>query len=480
MLNSKLISLIRTFSKEEFKSFGDFVQSPFFNREKILTELYDLLKKHFPDFLGKEFEKEMIFKNLFPGKKFNDSVMRNTFSKMLTLAEQFLSVKSFMDDDFQSRLFLLRELKSKRQDKLFVKHHSETAGKVDESSFKDSDYFFNKFLLEELSEEFKKSADSFIPLMNDSKYRSFDHLTDSHIINILKANTSIINSNKNFFGEKYNFIFQEEMENYLNKHPEKLYENVYMNYYFNCFKLFETDDETYFYNLLGIFALKFRELRLIDKKNILTILTNYCYNKINNGELKFIKEQFRLYKLTIEEKIYKGDKTFFPHILFMNIVVCGLEAGEFKWIEGFIKNHNEELKNEHKENIFNFSYALFHYWKKNFDESIKFASEVKTADLSYKHQIKSLYLKIYFDLNEDRPFYSHVDSYKHFVNNDKLLPGENKNYILNYIQLTKKLFDLKNNVNSTETDTQLLKKKILSHKALINKTWLLKKIAERS
>lgn len=45
MLNVKFIEIIKTFSKEEFKAFGLFLNSPYYNSEKLPLKLYDLLKK---------------------------------------------------------------------------------------------------------------------------------------------------------------------------------------------------------------------------------------------------------------------------------------------------------------------------------------------------------------------------------------------------------------------------------------------------
>lgn len=475
MIKSKLISLLGEFSKNEIRAFGDFVRSPFFNNENVLRDLYLILWKEHPSFSGKNFTKENVFGNLFPGKKYNDSVLRNTFSKMMTLTEKFLAVKNFTSDQFTYKLFLLNELKSKQQEKLFIKHKSELDDVLEKHSH-DEEYFYRKYLIESLAEEFQRITKTKITFLNKKFVNTFDLLSNSFVTALLKVNTSIINSNKNFFGEKFNSIFLDEIESYLNKNPSKLNDNIYIKYYFNSIKLFETDDEKCFFNLREILDNCRDKLNNSDIRNIQTILTNYCYYKINKGELKFIPEQFRLFKFIIETGSYKGDRNFLSHILFMNVVTCGLEAGEFEWVEKFINEYNNELKAEHRENMINFSFALFYYWKNDYSRSIDYASRITTDDLSYKHQIKSLYLKIYFDLNEVQPFYSHIDAYKHFVNNDKQLPEENKNYILNYINYTKRLFELRNDPEKIKFKMDSLRKEVYENKSIINKLWLLRRI----
>ena len=478
MIKSKLISLLKTFSKQEFRCLGDFVKSPYFNKEKVLIELYNILKKHYPDFSPEGFTREIIYESLFPGKKFNDAILRNTFSKFLKLAGKFLSVHNFDKSEYHSRLFLLEELKARKQEGLFVKYWSEAESLLEEDPIKNEDYFLKKYTLENLYNEFRKITKNYMVFTDKDEADSYEYLLNSFLTSILKVNATIINSNKNFFGENHSFILLDEVENYLKKNPRRLSSNVYLKYYYCSIKLFQTDEDKYFFELRDLISRNLDSFSISDKKNILTTLTNYCYYRINKGELKFVEEQFSLYKLNIEKKIYKGDRDFLSHILFMNVVTTGLDAGESEWVEDFIQRYCDELKNEHKNNMFNFSFALLQLRKRNYDRAIEFASRIVSDDLSYKHQLKSFYLKVYYELGEVQPFYSHVDSYKHFVKNDKLLSGDSREYIMNYISLSKKLFDLKNSPVQDKIEIQILTREIVQHKFLINKFWLLNKVKE--
>src|SRR5437016_321318 len=93
MEKSKLTEVFKTFSKDEIKSFNDFVKSPFFNKEKVLIKLAGYLQRLHPAYNFPGIEKERVFTFLYPGKKFNDGLMRNITSDLLALAEKFLAVK---------------------------------------------------------------------------------------------------------------------------------------------------------------------------------------------------------------------------------------------------------------------------------------------------------------------------------------------------------------------------------------------------
>lgn len=476
LIKTKLIELIKSFSAKEFKEFGDFVNSPYFNKEKVLISLYYELKKNYPAFTGSNFSKENIYGSIFPSRKYNDAVFRNVSSKLLTLAEKFLSVQNFLSDDHNYNLSLIKQLKSKNQHKLFEKHFSSINKKLDDVKFKNEDYFSKRYLTESQTYIAGKNKKTSLSFFNENRIKQYDYLLNNLLMQILKANMSIINSNKNIFGRKTDFILLDEIDLYISKNPDLLNENIYLNYYFNSVKLFKSEKEENFNKLIAIVDKNLNHLETSDERDLMTILTNFCYYKINHGELKYKKDQFYLYKKNIETALYKADSSFIPHILFMNVVTCGLDANEFEWIENFIREYKDELREEHQENMYNFSLALFAYQKKDFDKAISFASKIISDEMSYKHQLKSLYLKIFFDINDVQPFYSHIDSYRHFLNNDKELKEENKILISNYILFSKKIFDLKNNPDSSGSDFHILKKEILSSVNVINKAWLLERI----
>jgi hypothetical protein len=119
MISSKAIDLVKTFSEDEFKKFGLFVSSPYFNKENIQVNFFDILKKYHPEFDNRNFVKEKVFRRLYPGKKYNDGVMRNILSKTLDLAENFISIQNLQSNEFNCSLALIRELSNRKIGNLF-------------------------------------------------------------------------------------------------------------------------------------------------------------------------------------------------------------------------------------------------------------------------------------------------------------------------------------------------------------------------
>jgi len=478
VISSKVIDLLKTFSKAEFKQFGLFVKSPFFNRESVIVRFYTILQKYYPNFDGKGFDKQKVHSNLYPGKVYSDAMIRNVLSGTLSLAENFLAITNYQKKIFDYNMSLLDELDFRRQQKLFERVEEETECLFADEKVKDENYYYKNFILENKKQNFKLNQKSSYSLDDKGLVKMTDHLTTFYLINLLKANTYIANANVNMFGFSYDPGLTELIENYLNNQADKYKDVTYIKYFYNAFKLAVTGREEYFYVLRDIIKNEFESLSKLDKKNIFTILTNYCYIKSNRGESKFTREQFNIYRENIEKGHYKGDLKFMTHLFYMNSTVTGLEAGELKWVENFINKYKNELDEKNRVNTYNFCCSLIYYHKKEFRKALETAALVKTDDLSYKHQLKSLYFKIYFDMNETELFYTHSDSYKHFISKEKFVSPSIQEAISNYLNFTKRLFDIKNNFEKKDFDFEELKKEVIANKSLINKLWILQKISE--
>src|SRR4030095_14538542 len=106
----KVIDLLKTFNKADFKRFGDFAASPFFNKLQNVTRFYDAIKEFYPDFSSSGFTKEVVFKTVFPGEAYNDGRFRALCSHLFSLAEKFLAYSRYSSDEVNLRLDIIKVL----------------------------------------------------------------------------------------------------------------------------------------------------------------------------------------------------------------------------------------------------------------------------------------------------------------------------------------------------------------------------------
>ena len=477
MIESKSIGLLRTFSEKEFKEFGLFLNSPFHNKDKVLLSLYRAIKKFYPRFESSWVTKEKIFAKIYPGKKFNDARMRNLLSNLLKRAEEFLVICKVKGDRFKVNSLLAEEFVRRDQRKLFEKKYDKLLLSMEGEIIHDRSYYERKNLLGLIELDHKNRYEKSDVKIDELKLEIYDSLRIYFLISAMYLETEISNSYLDRFSYGRNPEERKELERYLDVEAEQHNDIIYVKYYYNMYKLGRTQERKHYRELRDIIRGHYSKLNEIDKRNIFTALTNYCYYAANKGETDLQRDHFELYRENVDRGYYRMGK-YMTHITYFNTVITGLEVKEFKWVDEFIENYISELEEQRRDNAYSFCRALYFYHINNFDGALEMASKVVSDEMTYKHQLKSLYLKIYYDMNEIEPFYSNIDGYKHFINSERYVTAPTKPVFLNYINFAKKLFDIKNRIDEREYDFVKLKEEVINEKAMINKPWLLQKIRE--
>ena len=92
MQDIKLIILLKTLSKEEFRRLGKFLKSPFFNYSKPVLSLYEILKNYFPTFESPKLTQENISRKVYPNTTFNPNKFWQLTSKLTRIIEKFIVI----------------------------------------------------------------------------------------------------------------------------------------------------------------------------------------------------------------------------------------------------------------------------------------------------------------------------------------------------------------------------------------------------
>ncbi|MEO8666361.1 MAG: hypothetical protein ABI462_12780 [Ignavibacteria bacterium] len=121
MHKSSLLEIIRTFTQKELIKFDDFVNSPYFNKNKNVINLFIEIKKYAPDFAHNGLEKELLWEKIFPGKEYNYGIMKNLIFDLNKLAEQYIISMKFNEDEPLHSKYLLRGLFDRYMQDYFFK-----------------------------------------------------------------------------------------------------------------------------------------------------------------------------------------------------------------------------------------------------------------------------------------------------------------------------------------------------------------------
>ena len=113
MENLRLIKILSTLSQEEWKEFIKFVNSPYFNKGRNYSSLMKELKKFHPGFDSPKLTKEYLYKKIYKGKIYKETVMNTIISGLYSLAIDFLVQIDHMHKEFEKNIGLLYQLSSR-------------------------------------------------------------------------------------------------------------------------------------------------------------------------------------------------------------------------------------------------------------------------------------------------------------------------------------------------------------------------------
>lgn len=188
MHKSKSVALLSSFSRDEIKSFGDFLRSPFFNNNSRVVKLFEELKKAHPEYESRSISKENLYKKLFPGKAYNDQVIKNLNTELFKLEKDFLAHDMLGREPFEKSVMLLMNLTSRDAVQLFEKEAEsiETSARENRSKIKDIHLLLNRIEEEKFTNDLinNRQSEATVHILKAGEYLILYFLKNILRINI--------------------------------------------------------------------------------------------------------------------------------------------------------------------------------------------------------------------------------------------------------------------------------------------------------
>jgi hypothetical protein len=115
---------------------------PVFNKSGQIISLFKILKKKYPHFNG--LNKADIYKK-YSGKAYKDKNIRDLFSRILGLTEEFLAHTEFMKNSLLIKSYTMSRLAEKNLEKHFVNKTKEAELELSKEKVISEDYFLNQY-----------------------------------------------------------------------------------------------------------------------------------------------------------------------------------------------------------------------------------------------------------------------------------------------------------------------------------------------
>ncbi len=467
MLKSRLFDLLGSLNEAEFKKFGEYISSPYFNKSKVLIKLYSIYKKHYPEFSDEGFLKSKIFSKLFPGKPFNESLLRNYNSDLLALGEKFLSQVNFNRNGNNHYRHLLNELNIRGINSLFKSNYGTVMNLLDSSIIKDTMYHYDRYFIKQEKEQNSLNLKELSGEdMRDSEISIINFLF-SVMLEMYAYNINQIEVNK----IKYDFLILNELITLVESKKHLLDPVVLIHYY--RLMLHYTGKPVYF-DLLKRQAEEHSDLSGEENHfDTYICLINYVKKFKDMNSTETIRELFDLRKVMIEKYILEG-KNFISQNIFLSQVRSAIKLEYYDWLAEFIETYKNSLPENIKHNTYHYSLALYYFSIKKYQEALLNISLI-SGNVLEPLEIKNLSVRIYWHLNDFERLLSGLLLYKQYLAKnrkiDKVTLKKHKGFTVIMDKLFKYKFDKKN------IDLIALEKQADNTEILYNR-WLLNEIRE--
>lgn len=467
MQETKLINILSLLTKAEFKQLGLFLRSPYFNRLNNVTKLYQELKKFYPLFNSTELTKEKIFTKIFPEEKYNDVKIRALQSYLFSLTEKFIAIGRYEKNPAEMRLGINEEMKKKGAANFMRKNVALAKQAVDSYPIHDAEYYQTLYRV--------TFEENFITNQFSNKreiQKEADLLTTHYLIMMLRTYATAYNRMSSLTLEVDSDL-ADRIESMAQIKPYANIPAVEAN--LALYMVARYMDEKHFFRFLEI-TKENRVLKNDDLYDAYYFLVNFCVLKIQQGLKKFIKVKFGLYRDILEKDLWKAEGHL-SYVIFNNAVSSAFENNDTFYAKEIIDKYQNELEPAMKDDMTEFSYARFNFITKNYDEALNHLAKIKgNDDVFFRFAIRDMYIKIYYEAGHYENIYSLIDSYKHFLNSNKLITPDVKARYGIYLNNLNELLKVK--ANPTKKAIKQMRENILTTGGFVNKDWIAEKLSE--
>lgn len=422
------------------KKFKDFVISPYYNKNKNVIRLYEVLNKHHPDFDSRNFTDESIYTAVFGKGEFEYFKIKNISSDLYNLAEEFLKQVPNPATEFLGEFNLIVQLRLRKQFNLHKKMVLSLQEEFKKNKFKGSEFLYDNYLLtreNQLVDLFERpSSVSGILSEFDSYYEYFMfHLLQYYnlLIHIGKENNV-----------KIDIKMMDEVLTYLEKGPVSDHPTTLSYQYLILLKMKGGDH--YYFTLKDHYFNNFDKMNAADAYRAHMHMFGYCADMYNfKGDRRFVKEGYELYRHSyLHDRVTSGE-LLYPD--FVNFIKVFVRAGDTSLARKFIEDYTDKLPADQLDNCLDFSYAYIAHYEGDLEKALRHISKVNFPLAILKVQVKILEIQLNYQLSYFEETRSLIESFKRTLAKEVIVSEDFKNSIQGFLKNTMSLVNLKHETN---------------------------------
>lgn len=465
MQNSKLIQLLQTFSTAEWRSFQDFVHSPYYNKHEDTARLSDYLKEGAPDLREDYIERPLVYRNLFPGEAYDERRLNRLMSKLLKLAEQFLGIQRFESAGILPDCYTLEALVDRQLEKSFDHQYRQARERLESGTIRDDHYHFQKYLLADIA--FRRVWSRRLRTSDPNLQEAGDQLQQFFLARQLKYLCAMLNRQR-LFSVRYDLGISNALLDYLDGRPDE--QPPAVGAYRQAALLFQHPEDGRFFDQFRRQLPHFMPFfTKTEQRELYYLAINFCTDKIRSGERRYANDLFDLYREGLQKEILLENGELSPWS-YKNMIKLGLNLQKFDWVEHIVEHYTQQLNEDFREDAYHFNLADLHYHRGDYDQALLHLHRVEFSDIHYNLGAKAMLLRIYHERGDTEAFLSLAAAFGIFLRRNTVI---SKNVKASYANFTR-ILTLIHKYGDRKRLT--IQRRIAETKDLYGRGWLLKQL----
>ncbi len=457
----KLNELVASMNLHEKKAFVSYLQSPYFNSDPLLENLFNEVGKRIV--LQKKSESALINLTSGNGTKLKEQQLRYLQTDLSQHLEYFLTLRYLNKRPLQLNTIKLQALSERDCHKSW----SHILISVQKDEIRNFDFHLSRFIASEneagylAGKQSRKKSPDFENVMH--------HLDAFYYAKKLQLFCEMINMKSLLALEQeipfFNDIIKQSLH-YLDEPAVQIY-------YYILLSLLEPEHESNFTHARNIISVNRNVFPAKELDELFFYIKNYCIRKINQGKQHYMLTLFDIYKEIIDNHKLSS-LGYISEFEFKNIVSLSLRLNEPKWCHNFISKFISRVDPANRQNTLAYNWAYYKFRTGDFKTAIRLLQEVEFTDLVYQLDSRVILLKSYYELGDVETFFYHASAFRLFLLRNRHLSDYQK--IINR-QLIKHLIAIIRNRHS-ESKMIKVKEAIFNEKNVADVNWLKEKFEE--
>ncbi|PHN04160.1 hypothetical protein CRP01_23480 [Flavilitoribacter nigricans DSM 23189 = NBRC 102662] len=388
---------MRRLSTRQLSRFGDFLASPYFNKQSNNIAFFDWLRKYAPAFSHRYLEMDHLLEHWPLASGITRKKLHYLVGELNGLLEQFLVVEQLNGDSSGIEFYRLLQQAVVELD---IDHLQQKADQkikqlIDTLIYRDSHYLqrLYQYHLDQYlaTDPYQRSFNPRLQTVTDTldTYYLLSRLRFAWQMHHLEAVAS----------EPYNHRFESELLGWAAAHPAMRVPAVKV-YYLGLLLLTEPEKVEH-YDAFKTELLEHRDqFPPPERKSLYTGLLNYCIRRGNQfGETKFLREYLKINELLLADGLLLENGTISPW-RFVNLKMAALRVDEIDWAWKFIHDYRQYLPEAYRENVFRYALAYLHFYRREYAEAQRLLAQVQFEDLLFNTALRTLLVRVYYEAGE--------------------------------------------------------------------------------